>query len=60
METTAFLFHDESGKSVGRMPLCAGDDAMTLKWIDISSDIDLYASHIEFIKEAVNQLEAHW
>ena len=60
METTAFLFHDESGKSVGRMPLCAGDDAMALKWIDISSDIDLYASHKDFIKEAAHKLEAHW
>ena len=60
METTVFLFHDESGKSVGRMPLKAGDDARALKWIDISSDINLYASHKEFIKKAAHILKAHW
>ena len=60
METTAFLFHDESGESVGRMPLQAGDDAKALKWIDISSEINLYASHKEFIEKAVYKLGAHW
>jgi len=60
METTAFLFHDESGESVGRMPLQAGDDAKALKWIDISSEINLYASHKEFIEKAVYKMGAHW
>jgi len=60
METTAFLFHDDTGEDVGKLPLQAGDDAKALKWIDISSDIQLYASHQDFIEKAVMKLGAHW
>jgi len=60
METTAFLFHDDNGEKVGKLPLKAGDDAKALKWTDISEDIELYASHKEFIEKAVRKLGAHW
>ena len=60
METVAFLFHDETGDSVGKLKLQAGDDAKALKWIDISEDIELYASHKQFIEAAVRHLGAHW
>jgi len=60
METTAFLFHDETGDKVGQLKLQAGDDAKDLKWIDLSADINLYASHKDFIERAVRQLGAHW
>ena len=33
METTAFLFHDDTGEDVGKLPLQAGDDAKALKVI---------------------------
>lgn len=60
METVAFLFHDDTGESVGKLKLKAGDDAKALKWIDISEEIELYASHKEFIETAVRKLGAHW
>ena len=34
METTAFLFHDDTGEDVGKLPLQAGDDAKALKVMD--------------------------
>ena len=60
METVAFLFHDETGETIGQFDLKAGDDAKALKWTDISSDIELYASHAQFIEKAVQELNAHW
>ena len=60
METVAFLFHDETGDTIGKFDLKAGDDAKALKWADISQDLELYASHSDFVKEAVQELGAHW
>merc|ERR1719414_808929 len=56
METTAFLFHDETGDKVGRLKLQAGDDAKALKWIEVSDEISLYASHKEFIEKSARYL----
>lgn len=60
METVAFNFHDETGDSVGQFDLKAGDDAKDIKWIDISKDLDLYASHSELIRKVVELRGAHW
>ena len=60
METVAFLFHDETGDTIGKFDLKAGDDAKALKWADISQDLELYASHSDFVKEAIQELGAHW
>ena len=60
MESVAFLFHDDSGSTIGKFDLKAGDDAKALKWTDISSDVELYASHALFIEKAVQVLDAHW
>ena len=60
METVAFLFHDESGETIGKFDLRAGDDAKALQWTDISQHIELYASHANFIERAVQELDAHW
>ena len=60
METVAFLFHDETGDTIGKFNLKAGDDAKALKWADISQDLELYASHSDFVREAVQELGAHW
>jgi len=60
METTAFLFHDADGTSVGAMELKAGDDAAALKWQKISGELDLYASHKELIRAAAQKLNANW
>ncbi|TRY68746.1 hypothetical protein TCAL_02495 [Tigriopus californicus] len=60
METVAFLFHDDTGSEVGQFELKAGDDAQALQWMDISSDLNLYASHINFIQKAAELQDAHW
>ena len=60
METVAFLFHDESGVTIGKFDLKAGDDAKALKWTDISQEVELYASHAHFVEKAVQELDAHW
>ncbi|CAF0888397.1 unnamed protein product [Brachionus calyciflorus] len=59
METIAFNFHDDSGlfKSI---ELNAGDDAGHVEWIDISSNLKLYASHRDFIKKVANSRKAYW
>ncbi|GFG37109.1 hypothetical protein Cfor_05771 [Coptotermes formosanus] len=60
METVAVNFHDDSGTSVGQFPLCAGDDAVNVHWMDISRDLALYASHSDFIAKVVAKHNSHW
>jgi len=60
METVAVNFHDDSGTSVGLFPLCAGDDAVNVRWMDISRDLKLYASHSDFIAKVVAKHNSHW
>nr|XP_022916941.1 ADP-ribose pyrophosphatase, mitochondrial [Onthophagus taurus] len=60
IETVAFNFHDESGDAVGRLSLKAGDDAKNVKWMDIDKNLELYASHEEFIKKVVELRKCHW
>lgn len=117
METVAFNFHDDTGRSVGRFSLHAGesfssheyfgfqsfslfqvllfeigtnctcsvkilytpnyrllsdlmlhflvflspgDDAVGVRWTDISSNLKLFASHEMFIKQTAELHKAHW
>lgn len=60
IETVAMNFHDESGTSVGAFPLCAGDDAVNVHWMDISKELTLYASHSDFIAKVVAKHNSHW
>lgn len=60
METVAVNFHDEDGKSVGKFDLKAGDDAQRVQWMDIDRNLDLYASHSNFIQTVAEKLNAHW
>ena len=60
METVAVNFHDEDGTSVAKLPLAAGDDAGAIKWQDIGSNIELYASHKAFIEAVAKHLNADW
>jgi len=60
METVAFNFHDSTGLEVGRFPLKAGDDAAAIQWMGVDSNLDLYASHKNFVKIVVDNLDAHW
>ncbi|XP_019616862.1 PREDICTED: ADP-ribose pyrophosphatase, mitochondrial-like [Branchiostoma belcheri] len=60
METVAVNFHDEDGNSVARFNLQAGDDANAVKWMDIGSELRLFASHKHFLKKVASNRKAHW
>ncbi|XP_044253649.1 ADP-ribose pyrophosphatase, mitochondrial [Tribolium madens] len=60
METVAVNFHDDNNTTVGKFKLQAGDDAKNVKWIDIDSKLDLYASHSNFIQAVAKLRQAHW
>lgn len=60
METVAINFQDEDSSIVGKLALEAGDDARSVRWMDINSQINLYANHNEFIKKTVSRRDAHW
>ncbi|XP_022117805.2 ADP-ribose pyrophosphatase, mitochondrial [Pieris rapae] len=49
METVAYNFHDNDGSIVGELQLNAGDDAVGVCWVDITSDLKLYASHKDIV-----------
>lgn len=60
METVAVNFHDDKGESVGKFDLKAGDDAQNVKWLDVDKNLNLYASHCNFIETVAKNLNAHW
>ncbi|CAK8686446.1 unnamed protein product [Clavelina lepadiformis] len=60
METVAVNFHDESGESAGRLPLNAGDDAGSVRWMDIRKDLNLYANHISLLRQVASNHDASW
>ncbi|RWS14515.1 ADP-ribose pyrophosphatase-like protein [Dinothrombium tinctorium] len=60
METVVYNFHDETGNIVKEFKFKAGDDAIGVKWLDISSKMHLYANHKSFIEKIVNRLKANW
>ena len=60
METVAFHFHDETGDKIGKFDLKAGDDAKDLKWMQLSDELQLYASHKLFLNKVASLLDAHW
>ncbi|KAL0883087.1 hypothetical protein ABMA27_016553 [Loxostege sticticalis] len=55
METIAYNFHDENGTTVGALKLHAGDDAVGVRWVDITPDIQLYASHEGIVNEVLKK-----
>ncbi|XP_033747683.1 ADP-ribose pyrophosphatase, mitochondrial-like isoform X2 [Pecten maximus] len=60
METVALNFHDESGSGVSQIHLHAGDDAVGVKWMDLTSKLEIYASHKDFLQEVARKLQASW
>lgn len=60
METIAVNFHDDTGKLFSAIKLEAGDDAKKVKWMDIGSELKLYASHKDFIQKVAEKHNAHW
>jgi hypothetical protein len=59
METIAFNFHDEK-RVLKDKYLKAGDDAANVKWLEIDSSLNLFASHKEFLHKVVDMHGAHW
>ncbi|XP_029650951.1 ADP-ribose pyrophosphatase, mitochondrial isoform X2 [Octopus sinensis] len=60
IETVAMNFHDDNGTSVANLALTAGDDAVSVKWLDIAQSLKLYANHKEFMKKVANDLNGSW
>ncbi|KAK3914420.1 ADP-ribose pyrophosphatase, mitochondrial [Frankliniella fusca] len=60
METVASHFHDERGDSAGALPLEAGDDAVGVRWMDLSADLKLYASHSLFLRAVAEKMGVPW
>lgn len=59
METVAYHFH-ACNENVANINLNAGDDAASVRWMDLSKELKLYASHSDMIKLVVSKLNAHW
>ncbi len=59
METVAYNFHDQT-KLFSQIKLQAGDDAKRVQWLDINSELVLYASHLSFIKHVARLHNANW
>ena len=59
METVAYNFHDENDL-FKNITLKAGDDAKHVKWLDIDSNLNLYANHKDFIQQVAEKLDANW
>ncbi|XP_051878375.1 ADP-ribose pyrophosphatase, mitochondrial-like isoform X2 [Pristis pectinata] len=60
IETVAVNFHDDTGNSVGDLNLHAGDDAEDVQWCDIDKNLQLYASHLQFLKSVTELWGGHW
>ncbi|XP_033222428.1 ADP-ribose pyrophosphatase, mitochondrial [Belonocnema kinseyi] len=60
METIALNFHDEDGSTVGEINLKAGDDASNVRWMDVDKQLNLFANHVDFIKQTAHKRNAHW
>jgi ADP-ribose pyrophosphatase len=59
METSAMNFHDEDGSVFCEFKLHAGDDAVGVKWVPITPDIKLYASHTDFVRNVYELRTGH-
>lgn len=60
METTAVNFHDEDNSTVGKIPLHAGDDAVEVQWLPIDKQLNLFASHADFIEKTCLKHNAYF
>ena len=60
---SVLLNHSHINSAEYSIYLCivlAGDDAVGVKWQDMSSELDLYASHKHFIHNTAQRHDAHW
>lgn len=59
METYAINYHADC-KEVDDWKFQAGSDAKTVAWLEITSSLNLYASHIDLIRQVAEIHQAHW
>ncbi|XP_031631486.1 ADP-ribose pyrophosphatase, mitochondrial [Contarinia nasturtii] len=60
IETTAFNFHDDTGDTLKDIKFEAGDDAGSVRWLDLDRNIELYANHHDIVSKVAERLNAHW
>lgn len=58
METVVSHAHDETGEITRHFDLVGGDDVSSARWVEVSADMDLFASHLDFVRKAAGRLEA--
>ena len=58
METTVYNFHDDNNEFAGKLQLRGGDDAEKAKWIDLTPELDLFASHADFLYKIARDFNA--
>ena len=54
-----FNYHDEKN-ILSLLKLKAGSDAADVRWMEINSNLKLFASHKDFIKKTAELHNAHW
>ena len=59
METTAVNCHADDNE-VDDWQFKAGSDAKQVAWLEITSSLNLYASHIKLIELVAEYHKAHW
>ena len=59
METTAINCHAEY-EEVDHWHFKAGSDAKNVAWLEITSSLNLFASHIDLIETIAHHHQAHW
>ena len=56
---SVFNYHDEDN-ILSFLKLKAGSDAADVRWMEINSNLNLYASHKDFLKKTAELHNAHW
>ena len=56
---SAFNFHDAHNEHLSRVELSAGDDAGEVFWLDVDSQLPLFASHAAFLARVADLRDGH-
>lgn len=56
----AYNFHDENNEHLGLLEVHAGSDASCAFWHDLDSQLPLFASHADFLRQVAHIHKAHW
>ena len=56
----AYNFHDENNEHLALLHVQAGSDATSAFWQELDSQLPLFASHEDFLKQVAMLHNAHW